>query len=164
MFYGSHEFVMDDKSRASIPAQFERLFKAEDMSTLVMTRGLNGCVFCYPLTAWDHYMDRMKRMKVPTHDRLKTMRIILAWASNCKVDKLRRVKIPPRLAEFAKLKRDIMIVGHQDRIEIWDRNTYEQYHSVEGVEDEGFDYDSTAEHLFVDMMPGAEVTDNPVEE
>lgn len=164
MFYGSHEFVMDEKGRVTIPSLFERHFKTEDMSTLVMTRGLNSCVFCYPLTSWGHYMDKMKRMDVPTHDRLKAMRIILAWASNCKIDKLRRVKIPPRLAEFAKLKRDIMIVGHQDRIEIWDRKIYDTYHNVEAIEDEGFNYDETAGHLFVDMMPGAEKEDNPAEE
>ncbi len=155
---------MDEKGRISIPSEFERHFKTEDMRTLVMTRGLSGCVFCYPLTGWGHYMDKMKRMKVSTQERLKTMRIILAWASNCKVDKQRRVKVPPRLAEFAELKRDVMIVGHQDRIEIWNRNTYEQYHFAEDVEEEGFDYDETAQHLFVDMMPGAEDTEQSSDE
>lgn len=163
-FYGSHEFLMDDKGRVTIPSSFKRLMTPEDQDTLVMTRGLDGCVFAYPLTAWDYYVSAMRRMRVPTDDRLKVMRIILAWAVNCTFDKQGRLKIPTRLAKHARINREVMLVGHQDRIEIWNKQVYETYH-----DDTQFDYEKSAKRLFVDMMPGAEflseeLQDNDTEE
>jgi len=166
LFYGSYEFLMDEKGRVTIPSQFKRLMVESDHDTFVMTRGISNCIFAYPFSAWEHYMIAMRRMKVPTHERLKTMRIILAWASNCTFDSQGRLKIPTRLAGFAKLDRNVMIVGHQDRLEIWNKDVYEKYHGVEL--EEGYDYETHAERLFVDMMPGVETDDkrdaHPVED
>ncbi len=163
MFYGSHEFLMDEKGRVSIPSQFVRLMKPEDQDTFVMTRGLNGCIFCFPYTSFEHYTRAMRRLKLPTAERLKVMRIILAWATNCTLDSQRRVKIPPRLAKHAGLGREVMIVGHQDRIEIWNRAKYEEYHGVAELGGEAYDYDSAASIVFVDMMPGADQSDREEE-
>lgn len=151
MFFGRFDFILDDKRRFTIPSIFKRFLKGDDADILVMTRGIDPCIFVFPVPNWEHYMKILANKKVldqSTEDTLKSTRMILSWACNCAIDAQGRVKIPPHLEKIAGLNRNIVISGHVDRMEIWDRDLFENYHL-----DPAYNYDGPARDLFHGNKP-----------
>jgi MraZ protein len=95
---------------------------------LVLTEGPDNCINAFPPEDWQYYMEKMVTLEDMTdEDHTDMIREVLAPATNCAVDNQWRVKIPPELAKYAKLDKDVRIVGHIDRFEIWNPQMYERY-------------------------------------
>jgi MraZ protein len=123
MFLGEHLHTLDGKGRVILPARFrERL-----ASGLVLTPSQDRCIDVFPLTGFERRVEELRALP-RTDQRARTyLRVFLAGAHEEKPDAQGRVTVPPRLREYAGLDRDLTVNGADEKLEIWDRATWEQY-------------------------------------
>ena len=123
MLLGEYEHTIDDKNRLTLPAKFRRAFE----DGIVVTRGLDGCVYAWPPSAWESYQDTTLSELHPLSQQGRRMRRhFFSGASETAPDKQGRVSIPPALLEHAKLGRDVVVAGVNDHLEIWDRAAWKR--------------------------------------
>ena len=122
MFMGEYHHSIDSKGRIIVPS------KVRDGlgENFIVTRGLDGCLFLYPKTEWDKKIDKFKELP-DTKDKRQFMRIFLSGATICEYDKQGRINIPNPLVEFAKLEKDCIIIGVDEKLEIWSKERWEEF-------------------------------------
>ena len=121
MLLGEHEHTIDDKNRLTLPAKFRESF-AEG---IVVTRGLDGCLYAYRRPDWDRLVEsRLATMDPLSKEGRRIHRFFFSGASEADLDKQGRVTIPPPLLEHAALTRDVIVAGIRDHLEIWDRDLW----------------------------------------
>lgn len=123
MLTGLYEQNIDVKGRVSVPVRF-RAFLGE---TFVASIGDENCVCLYPMDEWEAYMERVKSLSVD--DRSMVMRYIQSCSAECDIDSQGRVVIPPKVRDMAELKKEIVVMGGHNRVEIWNRNSWNRYES-----------------------------------
>ncbi|MDD3222952.1 MAG: transcriptional regulator MraZ [Clostridia bacterium] len=138
MFIGEYNHTLDAKGRLIVPSKLreslgERFF---------LTKGLDGCLFVYPTEEWEGFTQKLKGLPVTNKDVRQFVRFFLAGASECEIDKQGRILIPANLRDFAKLEKDAVLVGVSNRIEIWNRDKWEEINDVD-VDD----MDDIAQHM-----------------
>jgi len=120
MFSGQFEYSLDDKGRLSIPARFRDLLLSHCGPGLVLTNHTDGCLAAYPSNEWQALQDRIEKMDPEKKRAAKnTLRIFYAGAVECAIDRLGRILIPQSLRGFGSIKKNVMIVGMNKKIEIW---------------------------------------------
>ena len=130
MFMGTYEHGLDAKGRVIIPAKFR-----DDLGEyFVLTLGLDGCLFAYPMEEWEGFIEKLKELP-GTKEARKLQRHFLASAAPCEVDKQGRTLIPTKLREYAGLKKDTVFVGVLSKIEIWSRERWEENDDYDKIED-----------------------------
>jgi MraZ protein len=123
MLLGEYEHTIDDKNRLTLPAKFRRAFE----DGIVVTRGLDGCLYAWTPVAWENYRDTTLSALHPLSQEGRRMhRHFFSGASETAPDKQGRVSIPPALLQHAKLGRDVVVAGVNDRLEIWDRAAWKR--------------------------------------
>jgi MraZ protein len=123
MLLGEYEHTIDDKNRLTLPAKFRRAFE----DGIVVTRGLDGCLYAWTPAAWENYRDTTLSALHPLSQEGRRMhRHFFSGASETAPDKQGRVSIPPALLQHAKLGRDVVVAGVNDRLEIWDRAAWKR--------------------------------------
>jgi MraZ protein len=123
VFLGEHQHTLDAKGRVILPARFrERL-----ASGLVFAPSQERCIDVYPLIAFERRVEQLRT--VPREDQRARgyLRVFLAGAHEEKPDAQGRVTIPPRLREYAGLTKDLTVNGADEKLEIWDRATWDDY-------------------------------------
>lgn len=122
MFVGSYLHRLDYKSRTSIPKKFrEKLDKKA-----ILTRGLDGCLFLYPEKEWEDLGQRLEQLPLTGSDARAFSRYIFGGASEVSFDSLGRITIPDYLREYARIKKDVVILGVLNRVEIWSKDNYQK--------------------------------------
>ncbi len=135
MFMGTYEHSLDAKGRVIFPAKYR-----EDLgASFVVTLGLDGCLFAYPMEEWEKFIDKLKELP-GTKEARKLQRYFLAGAAPCDVDKQGRVLIPAQLREKAGLEKDVLFVGVLSKIEIWSKERWSENDDYDNV-------DEIAEHM-----------------
>jgi MraZ protein len=130
MLVGEYEHTIDEKNRLTLPAKFRHTFG----DGVVLTRGLDGCVFAYRRTDWA----RLVESRLAALDPLRTetrqlQRHFFAGAAEDAPDRQGRVTMPAHLVKHAQLGREVTIVGVHDHLEIWDRAAWrKELERVEG--------------------------------
>ena len=94
---------------------------------VVVTRGLDACLFMFPLKAWEKIAQKVSNLPVGQADTRGMSRFLLAGAVETEVDSAGRILIPDFLKEFAGLKTRVVLAGVSDRVEIWNDKTWEEY-------------------------------------
>ncbi|MGD0715629.1 MAG: division/cell wall cluster transcriptional repressor MraZ [Gaiellaceae bacterium] len=118
MLLGEYEHTVDDKNRLTLPARFRQAF-AEG---IVVTRGMDGCLFAYTREAWAHMVDsRLVTLNTLSKEGRRMQRFFFSGATETELDKQGRVGLPAALLAHAKLGRDVVVAGVHDHLEIWDR-------------------------------------------
>jgi MraZ protein len=118
MLLGEHEHTLDDKNRLTLPARFRQAF-AEG---IVVTRGMDGCLFAYTPQDWNSLVQgRLATLDPLSKEGRRMQRFFYAGATEGELDKQGRVGIPGALLEHAKLGREVVVAGVHDHLEIWDR-------------------------------------------
>jgi len=115
MFIGEHKHSLDIKGRVIIPAKFRELLG----DRFVITKGLDNCLFAYPLEEWQSLAKKLNSLPLTDKDVRMFIRFFFAGAFECEIDKQGRALIPQNLREYAKLEKDIVVTGALSRIEIW---------------------------------------------
>lgn len=123
MLIGEHKHTLDPKKRIAIPARWRR----ELGKTVVLTRGLDHCLFVYPVQAWQKISQELAALPMGAADSRGFNRFIFAGALEVEVDSLGRVLVPDFLKEFAGLRTKVVLAGVHNRLEIWDERRWQTY-------------------------------------
>ncbi|TCP29082.1 MraZ protein [Scopulibacillus darangshiensis] len=124
MFMGEHQHNIDIKGRLIIPSKF----REELGESFVLTRGLDQCIFVYPLDEWSQIEQKLKSLPFTKKDARAFTRFFFSGACECQLDKQGRVSITQPLRDYAKLEKDCVVIGVSNRIEIWSKSVWETYY------------------------------------
>jgi MraZ protein len=138
MLIGQYSHVMDDKNRLSLPSKFRKELGA----SVVVTRGLDRCLFVYPVKAWKEFTQKLGELSMGQAEARGFSRHMLSGAAEVEIDKSGRVLVPDHLKAFAGLSTKVIVAGVSARVEIWDEAAWATY--IARVEGEA---DTLAEHL-----------------
>jgi len=125
MLVGEHKHVIDNKKRLSIPAKFRK----EIGDKAVITRGLDNCLFLFPMKEWEVLADKLGKLPLGQQDTRGFVRLLLAGASEVETDQLGRILVPDYLKNYAGLNKSVVITGLFSRLEIWDEEKWQVYKS-----------------------------------
>ncbi len=125
MFMGEFQHNIDDKGRIIIPAKFRDLLG----QSFVITRGLDHCLFVYPIEEWSLLEQKLKSLPLMKADARAFTRFFFSGATEGEWDKQGRVNVPANLRQYAKLDKECIIIGVSSRVEIWSRSVWEQYYN-----------------------------------
>ncbi|WP_282926538.1 division/cell wall cluster transcriptional repressor MraZ [Helcococcus kunzii] len=132
MYIGEYTHSIDNKGRVIMPSKFRN----ELGEQFYVTRGMEGCVFVYDEEEWSRLLSKTKELKLTSKKARQFERAFYAPAREVEFDKQGRFVIPQNLREFAGIKSEATIIGVSTRIEIWDKDKYEDY-----INDSSMDYD-----------------------
>ena len=122
MFMGEYNHTIDAKGRLIIPAKFRELLGTE----FVLTRGLDGCLFIYPVDEWKAFKQKLRALPLTNKNARTFSRFFVAGAAMCELDRQGRVLVPQTLREFAGLEKDVVLTGNLDRIEVWSKEKWSE--------------------------------------
>ncbi len=124
MLLGEFEHTIDDKNRLTLPAKFRQALSGG----LVITRGMDGCLYCYPQAEWEQLVgSRLADLDPLSREGRLMNRYFFAGASEAEPDKQGRVLVPATLAKNAGIGREVVIAGVRDHLEIWDRAAWRNH-------------------------------------
>lgn len=127
MFMGQYQHSIDAKGRLIVPAKFR-----EDLGEhFVVTKGLDNCLFAYPREEWKVFEEKLKQLPLTNTGARKFVRFFFAGAVECELDNQGRIMVPTHLREYAGLKKDIVSIGVNNRIEIWNKESWNSYSNEE---------------------------------
>jgi len=127
LFRGQYKYSVDSKGRLSIPAKLRRQLSPEANDTFVMTQGTARCIDVYPMDQWQHFEQKLIALNPFNPQEAKFIRMILQHAAEDKLDTQSRILIPPNLLEYAKIEKEVLVLGALKKIELWDPETYKEY-------------------------------------
>ena len=122
MFMGEYNHTIDAKGRLIIPAKFRELLGTE----FVLTRGLDGCLFIYPVDEWKAFEQKLRALPLTNKNARTFSRFFVAGAAMCELDRQGRVLVPQTLRELAGLEKDVVLTGNLDRIEVWSKDKWSE--------------------------------------
>ncbi len=122
MFMGEYHHNIDEKKRIIIPFKF----RGELGDNFILTRGLDNCLFIYSQAEWQNIIEKYRQLPNIKEAR-NFMRFFLSGAVECELDKQGRIKIPQPLTNYADLTKECIIIGVNDRLEIWSKDKWEQF-------------------------------------
>ena len=123
MLIGEYKHTLDPKKRLSLPSKWRK----ELGKRLIVTRGLDNCLFVYPLKEWQQITSKVGQLPLGQADTRSFNRFFLSGAVEVEVDKIGRILVPDFLKEFAGLKSKVILAGIHDRVEIWDEKRWSLY-------------------------------------
>ena len=139
MFMGEYHHSIDDKGRLIIPAKF----RAELGDKFIITRGIENCLFAYPIERWETIVHKLESLPFTKKDARNFTRFFLSGAINSEFDKQGRISITSSLKEYAGLAKDCVVIGVGDRLEIWSEDAWQKF-----FQESQEDFSDIAEHLF----------------
>ena len=123
MLIGEYHHSLDPKKRLSLPSKFRK----ELGKKVIVTRGLDHCLFVYAPSVWETLMTKFSELSLGSADSRGFNRFMLSGAVDCDVDGAGRILIPEYLKDFAELKTDVVLAGVGNRIELWDTKRWSAY-------------------------------------
>jgi len=119
-FTGEYSYTLDAKGRLNIPARFRTALSSDNEGTFVLTKGMDPCIIAYPLTEWQKVETGLRQLSSTSKIYRSFIRSTVRFATPTTMDKQGRIQVSPVLREFAGIKKDVMIIGLVNKIEIWD--------------------------------------------
>ena len=123
MFIGEYRHTIDEKKRLAIPSKFRK----ELGKGAVITRGIDNCLVIYPFKEWERMSNVLGKLPASQLEARGFARIMLAGAAAAEFDSLGRILIPEYLKEYAVLKKNVVITGLYNRMEVWDQKRWDEY-------------------------------------
>jgi len=139
MFLGQYEHNIDEKGRLIVPAKYREPLG----DNFIITYGLDVCLFVYSLEEWKTLAEKLKLLPLGQRDARAFKRILFSRATNCTIDSQGRVIIMKYLRDYARIDKEVMIIGVSDRIEIWSKDIWQKY--FDKIEDS---YEDIAERVY----------------
>ncbi len=136
MFRGKYPHTIDAKGRLSIPARYRDELAGRGTDTLVLTEG-DHCIWAFPMDEWERLEEKLRQQPQLSAEMRHFLRMTVASAKDCQVDRVGRTLVPPDLRGFAGLQKEVMIVGALSKFEIWSRERWnDHYQGLRGGFDE----------------------------
>jgi len=123
MLMGEFRHNIDAKGRLIVPSKL----REELGEQFVLTRGLDGCLFGYPMSEWNELESKLNDMPLAKKDARTFVRFFYSAATECELDKQGRINIPNTLRNYATITKECVIVGVSNRIEIWDEAKWQEF-------------------------------------
>lgn len=123
MFIGEYHHSFDAKNRISLPSKFRK----ELGGSVIVTRGLDSCLFVYPRAAWKKEAEKLAEHSTGNAAGRGLSRLMLAGASEADVDSAGRILVPDYLKSFAGLSVKTVVAGVSGRVELWDEAAWAKY-------------------------------------
>lgn len=142
MFMGEFHHNIDDKGRLVMPNKF----RLELGERFIITRGLEKCLYAYSMTEWNNIVAKLKSLPFTKKDARTFIRSFFSGAAECEFDRQGRINITSPLVSYADLTKECVIIGANDRIEIWGKANWDNFflENSEKLED-------IAENLFNEL-------------
>ncbi len=144
-FYGQHTVLMDAKGRIALPSKLRpaATVESETADGFMLTKGLDGCLTLYPQKQWETIQKRLDTLDFTRKDSRYFGRRLHSVAVPINLDRQGRMLIPTHLQKEAGLTREVLVIGANRWIELWDPELYRKY-----LDDYGQSYEEVAEKLF----------------
>ncbi|MEA1981189.1 MAG: division/cell wall cluster transcriptional repressor MraZ [candidate division Zixibacteria bacterium] len=147
-FYGQYQTTLDAKGRIALPAKLRSVKRPSSKKTLlegnlILTKGLEGCLSLYPEVEWADMQSRLSSLNFTQKDFRFFSRRFYSSASTVSFDRSSRILIPSHLQKEADLQHDLLVIGVNNWIEIWNPDRYRYY-----LEQYSKSYEEVAERLF----------------
>ena len=139
MLMGEYHHNIDEKGRIIIPSRL----RDELGDNVIVTRGLDDCLFLYSMDEWSLLVSKLKSLPFTKRDARNFSRMFLSGATGCLFDKQGRVKISSSLIDYASLNHECVIIGVNDRIEIWAKEKWDKF-----ICESTNEFSDLADHLF----------------
>lgn len=123
MLLGEYQHSVDDKGRMAIPAKFRKTLAGG----VVVTKGLDGCLYLYPLEEWQKLAEKLSHLPINQADSRAFSRMMLAGASSIEIDSQGRILLPDYLRAYGGIQGKAVVVGIYNRAEIWDEERWQRY-------------------------------------
>ena len=128
MFYGEYTHNIDRKGRLILPAKFRDICKEYQIDRFLITRGLDKCIFMFTEDEWRIQEQKFKSMPFTKKETRSFNRMFFAGAVDTAPDKQGRFIIPQYLKDYAGIKRETIVIGVSNRIEIWDKKSWQAFY------------------------------------
>ena len=128
MFYGEYLHSIDRKGRLILPAKFREVAKGNFIEKFYVTRGLDKCLFMFSEEEWRSQETKFKAIPFTKQQSRTFNRLYFSGAVEVFPDKQGRILLPQYLKDFAEIKKDVIIVGVSNRVEIWAKNKWEEFY------------------------------------
>ncbi len=139
MLLGEYQHTLDEKKRIFLPTRLKEGLG----ESFIITRGLEECLFLFPLPEWDLFIQKIQALSI-TREKARTFsRLFFSGAQDGQLDKQGRLVIPSPLLEYSGIKKDLVLLGINNRAEIWAKETWLRYY-----QEKMKDFTQTAEDLF----------------
>ncbi len=130
MFRGEYSHSVDPKGRLIIPSKFRELLGEE----FIVTRGLDGCLFVYPMNEWEEFEAKLKKLPLTDKNARAFARFMTAGATSCEFDKQGRILLPATLRAFAGIEKDVILAGLLSHIEIWSEERWKENNNYDEID------------------------------
>lgn len=125
MFIGEYNHTIDIKGRLILPVKFRESLGA----TFIATKGLDDCLFVYTIAEWAILEAKLRQLPMAKPEARAFVRFFFSGAAEVDCDKQGRVLLPGNLREYAKLDKDVVVIGVSNRVEIWDKQCWDEYNA-----------------------------------
>ncbi len=125
--FGEYECKVDAKGRFLFPSALLKQLPQDMRTEFVINRGLEKCLTIYPINVWYDELEKIYQKNQHNPKNQAYARMFQQGATPVSLDKQKRFLIPKRLAPYADIHKEILVLGMGNRIEIWDKNTYENW-------------------------------------
>ncbi|MFI5205872.1 MAG: division/cell wall cluster transcriptional repressor MraZ, partial [Candidatus Paceibacterales bacterium] len=123
MLIGQYKHTIDIKKRLALPVKF----RGELGLKVIVTKGVENCLVVYTEKEWESMSQKLGNLPVSQGEARSFARHLLASAMEVELDKLGRILIPDYLKEYSDLKKNVVICGLSNRLEIWDEQKWTDY-------------------------------------
>jgi len=130
MFYGEYAHSIDRKGRLILPAKFREAAKANFIEKFFVTRGLDKCLFMFSEEEWRAQENKFKTIPFTKQQARTFNRLYFSGAVEVLFDKQGRILLPQYLKDFAEIKKDVIVVGVSNRIEIWAKDKWQEFMGI----------------------------------
>ncbi len=130
MFYGEYNHGIDRKGRLILPARFREICKESGIEKFFITRGLDKCLFMFTEEEWRLQEQKFKNMPFTKQESRSFNRLFFSGAISVAPDKQGRFIIPQYLKDYANIKKDAIVIGISNRIEIWDTKSWQTFYET----------------------------------
>ena len=145
-FIGEYSYSLDSKGRINVPSKFRKALSNDNDNTFVITRGMDSCVWVYPLIQWKEIERNLRNLSSLSKIHRAFVRNTVRYATPSTYDRQGRITLPPSLVNYAKLDKDVLIIGMVNKMEIWNPRQLEM-NDEETLKIDSTEYDNLAEKI-----------------
>jgi MraZ protein len=147
-FIGEYAYSLDSKGRVNVPAKFRQSLSEDNENTFVITRGVDPCIWVYPLSHWKEIESNLRNLSSISKIHRTFVRNTARYASPSTYDKQGRITLTPSLIEYADLDKDALIIGMINKMEIWNPDRLDET-DLQNMEIDPAAYDDLADKIIL---------------
>ena len=147
-FTGEFSYTVDAKGRVNIPSKFRKVLSVENEDTFVITRGMDPCVWVYPIVVWQNIENDLKNLSSLSAINRTFVRNTVRYATPLTYDGQGRIQLTNNLINYAELGKKTLIIGMVNKIEIWNPDRLKEI-DKKNMKIDSTAYDDLAEKIII---------------